>query len=75
MDTLITYDEVAALIAHPPSIAPHSNFYKFAQLEATHPTRFAAHKLPPEQHTGMGGIDHVKRNVCSPNAYTISDPK
>jgi hypothetical protein len=47
-------------------------FYKFAQLKATHPTtRLAAHKLPPEQHTWMGGIDHGKRHACSPYAYTI----
>jgi hypothetical protein len=49
-------------------------FYKFAQLKAAHPTRLAAHKLPPEQHTWMGGIDHGKSHVCSPYTYTILDP-
>jgi len=32
MDTLITYEEVAALIAHPPSIAPRPNFTNLRNL-------------------------------------------
>jgi hypothetical protein len=32
MDTLITYDEVAALVAHPPSIAPRPNFTNLRNL-------------------------------------------
>ena len=50
------------------------NFYEFAQLKVTHPTRLTAHKLPPEQHTWMGGIYHGKSHVYTPYAYTILDP-
>ncbi len=32
MDSLITYDEVAALIANPPSIAPRQNFTNLCNL-------------------------------------------
>ncbi len=33
-----------------------SKFYEFVQLKVPHPAHLTAHKLPPEQHTWMGGI-------------------
>ena len=46
-------------------------FYEFAQLKAPHPAHLTAHKLPPEQHTWMGRIYHVKSYVCTPYAFAI----
>jgi hypothetical protein len=74
MDTLITYDEVAVLIANPPSIAPRPNFTKFAQFTVPHPTRLTAPKLPPKQHTWVGWAHHGKSHVWPPHNVTIPAP-
>ena len=56
MDTLITYEEVAALIAHPPSIAPHPNFTNLRNLRRHIQHAFQHISCPQSNILGWAGL-------------------
>jgi len=50
MDTLITYDEVVALVANPPTLAPRPNFTNLRALLHRHLQRTLQHLVNPQSY-------------------------
>jgi hypothetical protein len=77
MDTLITYNEVTALIAHPPSIAPHPNFTNLRNLRRHIEGALQCISCPQSDILGWAGLimARVMYALLTPTPFRISgDP-